>query len=101
MAKVGAAFIAGALLTYLVGDAILRKRDAMLRNGSHLHERVRLRVAQLVTQPDAVEIHVDEGLVRVSGRVLPGELDGLLSQLTRVPGVHRVYNALATAETKP
>ena len=98
MVKVGAAFAASALFTYLIGDALLRRRDAMLHDDSHLRQRVRARVAQLVTYPDMIEVQVDEGLVRVSGRVLAAELDRLLSQLTQVPRVYKVYNALVSMD---
>jgi hypothetical protein len=94
LVKVGAAFAASALLTYLIGDAMLRRRDALLHDDSHLYERVRLRVAQIVSYPDAIDVQVEGGLVRVSGRVLADELDRLLSQLTQVPRVYKVYNAL-------
>ena len=36
-----------------------------------------------------------ERLLRVSGLVLASEMDRLLSQLTQLPGVHRVHNALS------
>ena len=98
LVKVGAAFAASALLTYLIGDALLRRRHALLHDDSHLHERVRIRVAQLVSTPDGIEVQVEEGLVRVSGRILATERDRLLSQLTRVPGVYRVYNALVSVD---
>jgi hypothetical protein len=96
MLKVGGAFAASALLSYLIGDAVLRRRDALLHDDSHLLARVRLRVAQLVSGPDAIQVQVDQGLVRVSGHVPATERDRLLSQLTRVPGVYRVYNALVS-----
>ena len=98
MAKVGVAFAASALLTYLIGDAILRKRDAMLHDDSHLRERVRIRVAELVSYPEAIEVQIAEGVVRVSGHVLTAERDRLLSQLTQVPRVYRVYNALVSVD---
>jgi hypothetical protein len=96
MLKAGAAFAAGALLTYVLGDALLRRRGPGLSDGASLHDRVRRRVAELVSYPDAIEVDVDGGLVRVSGRVLAGELDRLLSQLTQVPRVYKVYNALVS-----
>jgi hypothetical protein len=98
LVKVGAAFTASALLTYLIGDAMLRRREALLHDDSRLRERVRMRVAELVSYPGAIEVQVDEGLVRVSGRVLAGERDRLLSQLTQVPRVYRIYNALVAVE---
>ena len=98
LAKVGAAFALGASITYLLGQAILRKRDALFDDGTRLQERVRVRIAELVSYPDAVQVQVDGGLVRVSGRVLAAEIDGLLSQLTQVPRVYRVYNALVPVD---
>lgn len=98
LVNVGAAFAASALLTYLIGDALLRRRDAMQGDDAHLRERVRMRIAELVSFPDAIEVQADGGLVRVSGHVLAAELDRLLSQLTRVPRVHRVYNALVSVQ---
>ncbi len=59
-----------------------------------LRERVKDEVAILVSHADAVEVTVDGGLVRVSGYVLATELDGLLSRLPHLPGVHKVHNAL-------
>jgi len=100
MLKTGVAFAAGALITYVIGDALMRRRDAMANDDSYLGERVRIRVAELVSYPDAIDVRVEGNLVRVSGRVLAGELDRLLSQLTQVPRVHRVYNTLV-AVTDP
>jgi hypothetical protein len=94
MWKTGLVFAASGVLTYAVGAAMLRRRDALLRDDSHLRERVRKRVAQLVSHPDAVDVQVEGHLIRVSGRVLATELDRLLSELTQVPRVFRVYNTL-------
>ena len=94
LAGVVAAFAASALLSYLAGDALLRRRDAALHDDARLRERIREQVADLVSYPDAIEVQVEGGLVRVSGRVLVAERDRLLSQLTQVPRVYRVYNAL-------
>jgi hypothetical protein len=94
LVKVGAAFAASALLTYWMGDMLRRRRDAMLDHETRLRVRVRVRIADLVSYPHEIQVQVEGGLVRVSGRVLAGELDRLLSQLTKVPRVFRVYNAL-------
>jgi osmotically-inducible protein OsmY len=82
------------LVTWMLGDAMLRRRDAESRSEPRLLERVRARIGDLVSRPEAIEVDVEGGMVRVSGRVLASELDRLLSQLIQVPGVHRVYNAL-------
>jgi len=97
-----AAFTAGAVATYLVGDAMLRRRDAAPPTDAQLHDMVRARLADLVSYPDAIEVDVDADsrLVRVSGHVLAGELDRLLSHLTQVTGAYKVYNALITLENE-
>jgi hypothetical protein len=94
-----AAFTAGAVVTYMVGDAMLRRRDAPPTN-AQLRDLVRARLADLVSYPDAIEVDVDADgrLVHVSGHVLASELDRLLSQLTQVTGVYKVYNALVSLE---
>lgn len=97
------AFAAGAIVTYAAGSAFLRARGTGLVKAStrpaddaRLREKVRTRLDELVSHPRAIEVEVHEGVVRVSGQVLAQELDGLLVQLTAVPGVHRVRNALST-----
>jgi osmotically-inducible protein OsmY len=65
------------------------------QSDAQLRERVRARMGHLVSHPRAIEVSVEEGVVRLSGQVLAKELDGLLSQLTHMPGVRKVHNALA------
>lgn len=65
---------------------------------TQLRERVRSRIGHWVSHPRAIDVDVDEGVVRVSGRVLASELDGLLSRLTGVAGVRKVHNALVTLD---
>lgn len=67
-------------------------------NDAQLRERVMARLGHLVSHPGAIEVSVREGIVRVSGQVLAQELDGLLTQLTHLPGVHKVHNALAVLQ---
>jgi hypothetical protein len=61
---------------------------------------VRSRLHSLVSYPEAIDVAVSEGIVHVSGRVLAEELNGLLLQLTDLPGVYKVHNAL-TAVHEP
>lgn len=91
-----AAFAVGAAAVFSVDRAVqrLRARHGATRE-ERLRERVQDEVAVLVTHADAVTVTVDGGLVRVSGYVLATEMDGLLSGLTRLPGVHKVHNALS------
>jgi hypothetical protein len=97
-----AAFTAGGVTTYLLGDAMLRRREAAPPTDAQLRDMVRARLADLVSYPDAIEVDVDPDgrLIHVSGHVLASELDRLLSQLTQVTGVYKVYNALVSLENE-
>jgi osmotically-inducible protein OsmY len=66
------------------------------QSDAQLRERVRSRMGHLVSHPHAIEVSVEDGVVRLSGQVLAKELDGLLSQLTDMQGVRKVHNALST-----
>lgn len=68
--------------------------DAELRN------RIQLRLDRMVSHPRAIRVDVESGVVRLSGRVLAKERDGLLEQLERMPGVHQLVNAM-TAHDLP
>lgn len=96
--NVAAAFALGAATAYLLGGAIMRRRVAPVRSDAQLCEWVRSRLPKLVSYPGAVEVGVESGILRVSGRVLSRELDGLLMRLTEIPGVYKVHNALATLD---
>jgi hypothetical protein len=94
--NLAAAFAGGAAVVVCVDQAAMRRRHGReaMDSASRLRQRVQDEVATLVSRADAIEVTVEGGLVRVSGYVLAAEMDGLLSQLTRVPGVHKVHNAL-------
>jgi hypothetical protein len=94
--NLAAAFAGGAAAVVCLDRATTRRHGrALLAEASRLRQRVQDEVATMVSYPDTIEATVDGGLVRVSGYVLAAEMDGLLSQLTRVPGVHKVHNALS------
>ena len=61
---------------------------------AELRDRVSSRLGDWVSHPGAIEVDVANAVVRVSGQVLAKELDGLLFQITGVPGVRKVHNAL-------
>lgn len=63
---------------------------------AQLRERVRSRMGHLVSHPRAIDVTVEDGIVRLSGQVLAKELDGLLSQISEMKGVRKVHNALAS-----
>ena len=96
-ATAAVAFASGALLTWAAAETVAHMRmrgrpapisdDVVMRN-------VRDRVAQIVTQPDSVEVSVENGVVRLAGDVPAEERDELLTQLLWLPGVVRLRNAL-------
>ena len=65
-----------------------------------LRGRVQARLGRVVSHPGAIRIDVDQGVVRLSGRVLAKERDGLLAQVREVPGVRELVNAM-TAHDRP
>jgi len=90
-----AAFSLGAAATWLTFAAVDNWRhEAPGVSDEVLGARVRARIGQLVTRPDAIRVAVEGGVVRLSGEVPPQERDALLSALIVVPGVWRVRNAL-------
>ncbi len=61
---------------------------------AQLCERVRSRLGHLVSHPRAIEVAVEDGVVRLTGQALAAELDPMLLQLTEMAGVRKVHNAL-------
>lgn len=100
-ADVAAAFVLGASLACLVAEAIERRRQVPGPISDDIVRlRVRERVVQLVRRPDAVDVTVEEGVVRLAGDVLARERDPLLHGVIDMPGVRRVRNALAIMESE-
>ncbi len=96
--NVAAAFAIGAAVTYFIGGALMRRRGGLPPSDSQLREHVCSRLADLVSHPEAIQVTVESGVVRVSGRVLAGEMESLLMRLIDVPGVYRVHNALSVVD---
>lgn len=96
-AAAAASFAVGAALTWVVAESVrrLRLRPASVPDDIVLG-RVREQVSRIVARPDAVEVSVENGIVRVAGEVPPAERDHLLTQLLQLPGVVRLRNALGT-----
>jgi hypothetical protein len=69
--------------------AVDAQDDAELRN------RIQARVGRTVSHPGAIQVRVDGGVVRLTGRVLAKECEGLLEQLRQVPGVREVVNGMS------
>jgi hypothetical protein len=90
------AFAIGAAVVWLANWALehLKHGPGPLSDDIVL-SRVRSRIGQLVSRPEAVDVSVENGVVRLSGQVPPEERDALLTQLLYMPGVVRLRNALA------
>lgn len=91
-------FAAGAAAMYWLDSAVTRRHRGTVVSEPRLGEQVQARIGKLVSHPDAIKVSVEGGLVRVSGLVLAGEMDRLLMQLTQLPGVHKVHNALSPVD---
>jgi hypothetical protein len=62
---------------------------------AELRHRIQGRLGRLVSHPRALYVSVDRSVVRLSGRVLAKERDGLLEQVRQMDGVHRVVDAMS------
>jgi hypothetical protein len=69
------------------------------RSDAELRERVRAALDHMVSHPRALHVSVEDGVVRLSGRVLAAERDGVLEQVQRIPGVRRLVNAVTAHAT--
>lgn len=98
-ANAAMSFALGAALTLSVHEAMrrarLRSRTKPVADDVVL-ENVRSRAAEILSDPRAVRISVENGIVRLSGHVPAEERDRLLTQLLWLPGVIRLRNALGT-----
>jgi uncharacterized membrane protein len=71
--------------------SLLTSEDA---DDATIEQRIRTRLGRLVSHPGAIEVAVVEGEATLLGSVLESELDDLLTGVTRVKGVTRVWNQL-------
>ncbi len=62
---------------------------------SVLEARVRSSMGRVISNPGAIAVLAEGGTVTISGPVLSGEVDNLLSCVKAVPGVHEVHSRLA------
>jgi hypothetical protein len=65
------------------------------RSDAELRDRIQSRLGVLVSHPGAIRVDVDNGVVRLSGRVLSKERDGLLAQVQEMAGVQKLVNAMS------
>jgi len=89
------AFALGAALTFAAAALLERRRRVGPLSDDILQANVRARVGVLVSRPDLIEVQVDQGVVRLAGKVAASEREALLISLLDMPGVLRVRNALA------
>jgi osmotically-inducible protein OsmY len=71
-----------------------RESERLPATDGQLRDRVRSRLGHLVSHPGAIDVTVQDGVVRLSGGVLAQEQDGLLLRVRDMAGVQRVINAL-------
>lgn len=84
-----------------------RRRDRLARRAYHLvtqadpqsdadlRDDIQRRLGRWVSYPGAIEVGVSNGVVRLAGRVLAKERDGLLAQVQQMPGVQKLVNAMS------
>ena len=70
------------------------------QSDAELRDRIRARLDRLVSHPGALDVRVENGVVRLSGDVLVRERDGLLLQVQQTAGVQKLVNAM-TAHDNP
>ncbi|HEY0825922.1 MAG TPA: BON domain-containing protein [Ramlibacter sp.] len=75
--------------------AYLRQTFADPESDAELRDRIQSSLGRMVSHPRAIRIDVDNGVVRLSGRVLAKERDGLLAQVQQMPGVQKLVNAMS------
>jgi osmotically-inducible protein OsmY len=65
------------------------------QSDAELRDRIQTRLGRMVSHPGAIEVSVDNGVVRLSGRVLAKEREGVLAQVQQMPGVQKLVNAMS------
>ena len=68
------------------------------QSDADLRDQIQTRLGRLVSYPGAIDVHVANGVVRLGGRVLAKERDGLLEQVQQMPGVQKLVNAMASVD---
>lgn len=73
-----------------------RVTQADPRTDSELRARVQDLLGRTASFPGAIQVDVDNGVVRLSGRVLAQERDALLHQVLQTPGLQKLVNAMTS-----
>ena len=77
-----------------------RQTHADPRSDAELRDRIRDALDRMVSHPRALHVSVDNGVVRLGGRLLAKEREGVLEQVQRMAGVQKLVNAM-TAHDDP
>jgi len=83
-----------------VRRAYHRATSADPQTDAELRDRIQARLDRMVSHPRAIQVSVDNGVVRLGGHVLAKERDGLLAQVQQMAGVQKLVNAM-TAHDHP
>ena len=75
-----------------------RMAQADPQEDAELRDRIQQRLGRLVSHPRAIHVHVENGVVRLSGNVLAQEREGLLLQVQEMSGVQKLVNAMTSHE---
>ncbi|MBL0426219.1 BON domain-containing protein [Ramlibacter alkalitolerans] len=75
-----------------------RVTQADPQSDADLRDQIQTRLGRLVSHPDTIDVSVDNGVVRLGGRVLSKERDGLLEQVQQMRGVQKLVNAMASVD---
>jgi hypothetical protein len=59
-----------------------------------LAERIRSKIGMFSRHPSAIDVHVTDGVVTISGPVLDDEIDSICHAITRISGVKQFFNRL-------
>lgn len=70
------------------------------QSDAELRDRIEERLGRMVSHPRAIQVSVENGVVRLSGGLLAKERDGVLDQVQQMEGVQKLVNAM-TAHDSP
>ena len=73
-----------------------RVTQADPRSDAELRARVQELLGRAASFPGAIRVDVENGAVRLSGRVLAQERDALLHQVLQTPGLQKLVNAMSS-----
>lgn len=76
-----------------------RVTQADPRTDAELRARVQDLLGRAASFPGAIQVDVDSGTVRLSGRVLSKERDALLHQVLQTPGLQKLVNAMTSHDS--